>query len=99
MLSYFGTCRKLRDAREDVWQEMMRTKKEITESSFLKVCNVCEILTEGETWKQYKDTAFQQGTPINFYKSLNGFYFFQTTGFEFIWGGDILYAPGLANTG
>ncbi len=27
-----------------------------------------------------------QGDPIKFYKSANGKYFFQTAGFEFIWG-------------
>lgn len=88
MLKYLGVCDRFRKTLEgeNTWQEMMSTKKEITESEFRKVCNVNEVLDEGENWKEYKLTAIMQHDPIKFYKSSNGLYFFQTAGFEFIWG-------------
>jgi hypothetical protein len=55
-----------------------------TEQLFLKLCNVKEVLDEGELWQEYKDNAIKQGDPIKYYKSSNGLYFFQTAGFEFI---------------
>lgn len=87
MLNFIGTCDKFRtsEVNELIWQEMMKTKKRITESEFLKLCDVTIILDYNETWSDYKQNAKMQNDPIKFYKSNNGLYFFQKSGFEFIW--------------
>lgn len=78
------TCDRLRqtDAGEKFWQRMMRDKKEITEKEFLKHVNIKDVL--GESWEDYREEARMEGDPIRFYKS-NGTYFFQRSGFEYIW--------------
>lgn len=87
MLNFIGTCDKFRtsEVNELIWQEMMKTKKRITESEFLKLCDVTIILDYNETWSDYKQNAKMQNDPIKFYKSNHGLYFFQKSGFEFIW--------------
>ena len=86
ILKFINTCDRFRKTQEgeNNWQQMIRTKKQITEQLFLKLCNVKEVLDEGELWQEYKDNAIKQGDPIKYYKSSNGLYFFQTAGFEFI---------------
>lgn len=81
-----GTCDRVRNTLggERFWLEMMKNKKEIKESEFLKYVNVKDVLDEDESWEEYKKNARDQGDPIKFYKS-NTVYFFQTAGFEFIW--------------
>ena len=88
MLNFLGVCDRFRKTAEGEakWQEMMSTKKKISESKFMELCDVSVILDEGETWREYKDVAKNQGDAIKYYKSENGLYFFQTAGFEFIWG-------------
>lgn len=88
MLSYLGVCDKFRktEHNEEVWQEMMKTKTEISEQEFLKLCDIQHILDEEETWVEYKENARLQNDSIKFYKSENSLYFFQKAGFEFIWG-------------
>lgn len=88
MLRFINTCDKFRKTSEGEaqWQEMTNTKKEVSEKSFLKVCDISEILDEGENWEEYKENALKQHTPIKFYQSLNELYFFQYAGFEYIWG-------------
>jgi len=88
MLKFINACDKFRKipANELIWHEMMNTAKKISEAEFLKSCNVYELLDEGEKWSEYKYTAKMQGDSIKFYKSLNGLYYFQHAGFEFIWG-------------
>ncbi|MFF2532492.1 hypothetical protein ACFVS2_26855 [Brevibacillus sp. NPDC058079] len=86
--SFLGVCDRFRktETGERLWQEMMQTKKAICESEFLQVCNVQRVLDDGEQWEEYKDNARLQNDEIRFYKSKIGLYFFQTAGFEFIWG-------------
>ena len=88
MLKFINVCDRFRKTIEGEkrWHEMMNTKQKISEAEFLKSCNISEVLDEGETWKEYKNNAKMQGDSIKFYKSSNGLYFFQTAGFEFIWG-------------
>jgi len=87
-LKFLGSCDRYRqtDKGEMEWQEMMKTRQQISESAFLSKININDVLDEGESWKEYKNTAKMQGDPIKFYKSKNKKYFFQTAGFEFIWG-------------
>lgn len=88
-VNFIGPCDRFRQTPrgEVTWQLMMRTRKEIAESTFRAACNVSYILDEGETWAEYKRNCAMQGDPIKFYKSAEtGLYFFQTAGFEFIWG-------------
>lgn len=87
MFRFLGACDRFRKTEngEDLWQEMMNTRKEITESEFLKICDISKVLDEDELWEDYKETAKRQNEPIHFYKASNGLCFFQTTGFEFIW--------------
>lgn len=82
-----GTCDRVRKTQEgeQFWQDMMNSKKEIKESEFLKAVDIKVVLDEGETWKEYKQNAKDQGDPIKYYKSNGNIYFFQTAGFEFIW--------------
>lgn len=86
MLTYLNQCDRFRRTEEGerAWHEMMNTKREITEDAFLAVCDPSVLLDEGETWEEYKQAA--SSDPIRFYQSANGLYFFQTAGFEFIWG-------------
>jgi len=81
------TCDRLRrtEEGEDFWQEMMRTRKKVSEREFLRKVDIDDVLDEGETWEEYAENASRQGDPIKFYKSKDGTYFFQTAGFEFIW--------------
>lgn len=92
---YLGTCDKFRRTPqgEQFWQEMMRTKKEIAESTFRKVCDVMRLLDEDETWEGFKRYCAMQGDPIRYYKSENGAYFLQTAGFEEIWKVEVLKKP------
>jgi len=86
MLKFINTCDRFRRTPEgeNSWQEMMRTKEEISELKFIKMCDVSAILDEDETWEEYKYFMFLQDD-VKYYRSLNGFYFFQTVGFEYIW--------------
>jgi len=86
MLNFLGVCDRFRKTEEGEakWQEMMATKKKTSEKKFMELCDVSIILDDGETWREYKDAA--KSDPIKFYESANGLYFFQTAGFEFIWG-------------
>jgi len=88
MLKFINACDKFRKTptNESIWHEMMNTRVKISEAEFLKSCDVYELLDEGESWKGYKQVAKMQGDAVKFYKSENGLFFFQTAGFEFIWG-------------
>jgi len=88
MFEFINVCDRFRQTKEgeDTWQRMMDTKVEINEAEFLKKCDVSRILDEDETWQDYKDNARYQGDPIKFYRTEIGLYFFQTAGFEFIFG-------------
>jgi len=79
-------CDKMRTTPEGeaFWQEMMKTKVPISEEEFLENSDVSDILDEDETWEEYLETQIAQDE-VDFYKSANGAYFFQTAGFEFIW--------------
>ena len=82
-----GACDNLRKTEkgEKEWQEMMKTKEEISEKEFLNNVNVRKILDSDEKWEDYKENAKKEGGPIKFYKSANHKYFAQRSGFEFIW--------------
>ena len=84
---FLGTCDHFRQTEEGErqWQIMMQTKKLISEKEFLQKANVNDVLDEGETWEDYKETAKRENDPLQFYESSNGLVFFQTAGFEFIW--------------
>jgi len=81
------TCDRLRrtDSGEAFWQDMMDTRKKVSEREFLRNVKIKDVLDDGETWDEYRDDAGRQGDPIKFFKSKTGTYFFQTAGFEFIW--------------
>lgn len=84
---FLGSCDHFRQTPEgeNQWQIMMQTRKQISEEEFLKKVDVKDVLDEGETWKEYKEVAKGEGSPLEFYESSNGLVFFQTAGFEFIW--------------
>lgn len=84
---FLGSCDRVRQNPngEEFWQEMMKYREEISEKEFLKAVNIDNVLDKDERWEEYKENARMQGDPIKFYKSINGVYFFQTAGFEFIW--------------
>ena len=81
MLNFLGVCDRFRKTAEGEakWQEMMATKKKISEKKFMELCDVKAVLDDGETWQEYKYAA--KSDPIKFYKSENGLHFFQTAGF------------------
>lgn len=81
------SCDRLRrtEEGEDFWQEMMNTRKKVSEREFLRKVDISDVLDKDETWEEYSENASRQGDPIKFYKSKDGTYFFQTAGFEFIW--------------
>lgn len=88
LCDFKGSCDRFRrtEQGEKVWQEMMKTRQEITEEEFLENVNVEDILDEDETWEQYKEVAEMEGDPVRMYKSeQENIYFFQHAGFEFIW--------------
>ena len=78
MLKFLNVCDKFRkiEGNESIWHEMMNTRKEIKEKTFLKLCDISIILDEEETWEEYKNNTAMQGDPIKYYKSANGLYFF-----------------------
>lgn len=78
-----GACDRIRQTEEGetFWQNMMKNKKAVSEQEFLKNVDVSDILDEDETWDEYKLTS----PNIKFYKSGKNTYFFQASGFEFIW--------------
>ncbi len=85
--NFLGSCDHFRQTVEGEaqWQVMMQTKKPISERDFLRKVDVRDVLDEGETWKEYKEVAKREGSPLEFYESSNRLVFFQTAGFEFIW--------------
>ena len=81
--TFVGPCDRLRrtPGGEDKWQDMMATRREISEAEFLSKVDVSPVLDDGETWKEYREYA---GEDLAFFESKNE-YFFQAAGFEFIW--------------
>lgn len=81
--TFIGVCDRVRKkpGGEEFWQAMMNSKKKISEREFLNYVDPKEILDEGEKWEDYR----QSSPGIKFYESLDGVYFFQVAGFEFIW--------------
>lgn len=85
--SYFGQCDRLRrkPGGEEAWQGMMRNKRKVSMSTFLRKVDVSDILEDGETVEDFvaddPDSAFYES-------DWNGrrVWFLQTSGFEFIFG-------------
>lgn len=83
--TWLGSCinfRKKSDENEQIWQNIMATKKKISEKEFLKNVNIKDLLDDGETWEQWKKN--NSDDKINLYKS-GDYYFIQTKGFEYLW--------------
>ena len=80
---FLGICNKLRKepGGEAIWKTMMDDKRTISEKQFLDNVDPKDILDEGETWGTYR----RSDKDIKFYKSSNNIYFFQSSGFEYIW--------------
>jgi len=81
--NFVGPCDRLRrtPGGEDKWQEMMKSRREISELEFLKHVDPQPLLDDDETWEQYKQ---EHQEDIAYYESEYE-YFIQTHGFEFIW--------------
>lgn len=84
-MAYCKSCDRFRrtEEGEKFWQEMMASRKEISEKSFLSRVDVSGLLDPGETWNDYIENARMQDD-VKFYESKNGAIFLQTAGFEFI---------------
>ena len=82
---YIGQCDRVRRTPEgeELWQNMMKNAKKISEKEFLKHADVKILLDDDETWEMFKSYH----SDLEFYKS-NNLYFIQTCGFEFIWSDD-----------
>ena len=80
---FVGQCDRLRrtPGGEDKWQEMMKSRREISEEDFLQHVDPTPLLDEDETWEQWKESA---GEDLAFFES-DYEYFVQVAGFEFIW--------------
>lgn len=82
---WLGSCinfRRKSTQNEQIWQNIMTTKKKISEKEFLKNVEIDNLLDAGETWKDWKENNSDDS--IHLYKSGN-YYFVQTKGFEFLW--------------
>lgn len=81
--TFCGACDRLRrePGGEEKWQEMMGSRREISEREFLANVDIKAVLDFDETWEDYRYGA---GDDIVFFESDNE-YFFQWAGFEFIW--------------
>ena len=82
---FIGVCDRIRqkEGGEDFWQNMMKHKEEISEEEFLKYVDPIEVLDLDETWEDFK--MGHSDDSMKYFKSINNTYFFQTSGFEFIW--------------
>lgn len=85
--SYIGQCDKVRcDSKgESFWQNMMSTKKKITQREFLKHIDPSRILDDGESFDEWVSYHKQEDDTMGFYKSSDNIYFIQVAGFEYIW--------------
>lgn len=84
---FIGSCDRIRQDHtgEKWWQSIMKKRKKISESEFLKNINPSDVLDPDEGWQQYIKEQ-QKQDKVEFFKSGNT-YFYQTAGFEFFWKG------------
>lgn len=82
---FIGTCDRIRQdpTGEKWWHNVMKKRKPISESTFLKNVNPIDILDPDESWQSFVKEQKRQDN-ISFYKS-DDTYFFQTSGFEYFW--------------
>ena len=91
-MKFLGSCDRLRMTTqgEQFWQAMMDTKKHISEREFILSVNVYDFLDESETWTQHKKDLKQENADIKYFKSFGNTFFFQHSGFEFIWSENVV---------
>jgi hypothetical protein len=82
---FLGTCDRVRRTSEGeaFWVSMMAERVEISEHLFLESVRVSEMLDEGETFKQFAETAEAEGDVCRFFQTGEVFHI-QQSGFEWI---------------
>lgn len=87
---FIGTCDRVRSKCEDnerYWHSMMDQKKKISDSEFLKLADVQDMLDEDEDVMDWIRDNKRQDSSASAYKSKWGnknCVFFQVAGFEYI---------------
>ncbi len=87
IMKFLGSCDRIRlfPQGEQFWKAMMKAKQAIKEREFVLNVNVYEFLDDFESWTQYKKDLKRENAEIKYFKAFGNTFFFQHSGFEFIW--------------